>query len=236
MYVEEFTWWDFFFAAIILLGIYFLLRFANKRLSSVSLEKPYIEVLKKVVYYSLVIYEPLVVLSLGSIFILIHPLQHGIIVAGLLIISFSHLRHYLSGRLLQLDKYLAVGKQIQLDHKKGVISDIKRTGLYVQTAEGRHFLNYTDLYEKGYTLVTNDDIGGFYQLRIKTPENQSGVEHLLDLLSTIPYLDWEYQPKIRPFESDDNDLKVQVSVKEERHLNEMMEALEEWGYHCSILS
>jgi len=232
----QLTWLNFLLAAIVLLGIYFLLRFADKRLSNAVLSNPFFDALKNVVHYGLLIYEPLVIVVLGSVFVLINPILHGVIIGGIAIISFQHLRNYVTGRLIQLDNHVAIGKQIKLQLQEGIISEIGRTGLYLQTTSGRHFIPYQEVYTTGYTLTNREEVGGFYQLRIETPEDKRGANQLLDLMATIPYLDWNHQPKISADSETENILRVQVSVKEEKHVHELITALHEWGYQCSMES
>ncbi|MEM8526571.1 MAG: hypothetical protein AAGG68_18150 [Bacteroidota bacterium] len=231
---QQITWLNLLFAAIVLLGIYFLLRFADKRLLNATLSNRYFDVLKNVVHYGLLIYEPLVVVVLISVFVLINPLIHGVIIAALAIIGFQHLRNYVTGRLIQLDNHVAVGKQVKLSQEQGVISEIGRTGLYLQTTTGRHFIPYQEVYITGYTLTNREEVGGFYQLKIKTPEDKKGENRLLDLMATVPYLDWNHQPKISIDSENENALRVQVSVKEEKHVRELMTALNEWGYQAEM--
>ncbi|MEN0049743.1 MAG: hypothetical protein AAF806_21965 [Bacteroidota bacterium] len=231
---QQLTWLNLLFAAIVLLGIYSLLRFADKRLTNASLSNPVFDRLKNTVHYGLLIYELLVIVVLGSIFVLINPILHGVIIGGIGIIGFQHLRNYLTGRLFQFDNHVAVGKQVKLSKQEGVISEIGRTGLYLQTTTGRHFIPYQEVYTQGYTLTNREDVGGFYQLKIETPEDKKGANQLLDLMATVPYLDWNHQPKISADDKNQDTLRVQVSVKEEKHVRELMTALNEWGYQAEM--
>ncbi|MEL6717107.1 MAG: hypothetical protein AAFP82_00155 [Bacteroidota bacterium] len=231
---QQITWFNLLLAAIVLLGIYFLLQFVDKRLANSTLSNRYFDVLKNVVHYSLLIYEPLVIVVLVSVFVLINPILHGSIIGFTAIVGFQHLRNYMTGRLIQLDNHVAVGKQVKLSQQQGVISEIGRTGLYLQTTTGRHFIPYQEVYNHGYTLTNRDEVGGFYQLKIETPEDQKGANRLLDLMATLPYLDWNHQPKVSINDENPNALRVQVSVKEEKHVRELMAALNEWGYQCAM--
>lgn len=231
---QQLTWLNLLFAAIVLLGIYFLLRFADRRLTSASLSNPFFDSLKNTVHYGLLIYELLVIVVLGSIFVLINPILHGVIIGGIGIIGFQHLRNYLTGRLFQLDNHVAVGKQVRLQTQEGIIAEIGRTGLYLQTTTGRHFIPYQEVYTHGYSLTNREEVGGFYQLKIETPEDKKGASQLLDLMATVPYLDWNHQPKINADDEMQNVLRVQVSVKEEKHVRELMTALNEWGYQAQM--
>lgn len=237
MSLEQFTWWDLILETILFIGSYFLLRFLKKRLSQPSATSTIAERIRQIVEVILLIYEPLVVLIIVSTFVLINPYLHGVIVGGLAILAFPYLRHYLSGILIRLGSQIALGKRVKTSDIQGVISKIGRAGLYIQVPDGRHFANYTDVYRNGFTL-TDQEIGGFYALQVRSPiEKDKQVEkELLDLMASLPYLDWNHRPKIRISPANNRELQVQVSVKEERHLHELIEALEERDYQCLILT
>ncbi|MEM9887601.1 MAG: hypothetical protein AAF849_17025 [Bacteroidota bacterium] len=236
MDIEQFTWWDLFLEAVVFLGVYFILRFLDRRFSNMISTSSFIDTTKKVVHTVLLIYEPLVVLIIGSTFVLVNPLLHGAIIGGLVVIGFPYLRHYLSGRLMQFDSRITLGKQIKFDQVKGIVAQIGRTGIYLQTPDGSYYTNYTNLYKKGYTLTDQEDAGGFYQLKIKSPNEKASANDLLDLMASLPYLDWNHRPKIRADQEQPKRLNVQVSVKEERHLQELIQALEERKYECEVVT
>lgn len=237
MTLEQFTWWDLIVEVVIFIGSYFLLRFLKRRLSQPSITSTVAERTRQIVEVILLIYEPLVVLIVTSTFVLINPYLHGVIVGGLAILAFPYLRHYLSGILIRLGSQVALGKQIKTQGIQGVISKVGRAGLYLQTPDGRHFANYTDVYHDGFTL-TDQEIGGFYALQVRSPiEKEKQVEkELLDVMSSLPYLDWNHRPKIRTSAANSKELHVQLSVKEEKHLHELVQALEERDYQCLILT
>ncbi|MEM0992780.1 MAG: hypothetical protein AAGI49_07065 [Bacteroidota bacterium] len=235
MNIEQLTWLDLFLEAVVLIGVYFLLRFLDQRLSNTLNTSSFVITIKRVVHSVLLIYEPIVVVLVGSTFVLINPLLHGVIMGGLLIVGFPYLRHYLSGRLMQFDNRISIGKQIKLEDVKGVIAQIGRTGIYLQTSDGSHYTNYTELYKKGYTLTDQEEVGGFYQLKIKRPNEKGNATDLLDLMATLPYLDWNHRPKIRTDAQSSQQYNVQISVKEERHLHELIRALAERKYECEVV-
>jgi hypothetical protein len=176
-----------------------------------------------------------VILIVGSTFVLINPLLHGVIIGGVAIIAFPYLRHYLSGLLLRINQQVSLGKRLKTANTQGVISRIGRLGLYLQTTDGRSFTNYTDIYKKGYTL-TDQEVGGFYALQVHSPVEKRADKEFLDLLASLPYLDWNHRPKIRTTPDDHQKLNVQLSVKEEKHLYELIRTLEERDYECTILN
>ena len=63
--------------------------------------------------------------------------------------AFSRIRDYLSGRIILFNPLIGVGKRMRTDKSTGVISKISRIGLYLQTGEGLHFVNYTTLLTEG---------------------------------------------------------------------------------------
>ena len=117
----------------------------------------------------------------------------------------------------------------------GIISDMGLLGLYMQTREGRHFVSYAQLLTQGYTIVSGTEVGGFYQLRIENPEKENLINNsieLMDMLTTLPYLDWNFKPEIS---EESGKYKVKLLVREELHLKELITLIQERGLQSSLL-
>jgi len=130
----------------------------------------------------LVFYEPIVVLLLLSAFVLVNPPFHGMLAALVVIGSFTHIKNYISGRIMQLDKNITVGNRINVDKQKGVISDMGRLGLKLKTEKGTQYFNYSKLMADGYLLLSGEEIGGFHRLKIIPKEPKEKVNYQLRLM------------------------------------------------------
>ena len=233
--LPRFGWMDLLFAALILYGAYALLYLLRDRLDKSRRPDGIRARAFHALAAGLLLYEPLVVLILVMIFVFINPAVHGLIALLVIVAGFSRIRDYLSGRIVLFTPLIAVGKRMKTERHTGVISRIDRIGLYLQTGEGLHFINYTDLLTHGYSLVTGKDIGGYYQLSLTPPpERENALQELADRLTTTPYLDRSFRPELSYAEYGRDRIQARLSVREEKHLTELLALLQEWGYPATI--
>ena len=231
--MEEFTWLRLLTAAIILLALYVVLRSARQYIPQIPFLRAYAQQIQSAIHALLLVYEPMVLVVLGSLFVLINPYHHGLLMGLLVIVGFSHMRNYMSGRLIQLGNTLAPGKQVAIGDMQGIILKMGRLGLNIQTSEGWHFMGYSELFRNGYTLISGEEIGGFFTLKISPKDaemQQLQAAEVMDHLLTVPYLDTQHKPEILPQEAENAPLVVRVTVREESHLHDLMSLIREWGY------
>ncbi|WP_116106570.1 hypothetical protein [Lewinella sp. IMCC34191] len=230
-----FNWMDLLLAALVLYGIYALLYFLRDRLEKTKRPEGFRARSFQALAAGLLLYEPIAVLMLFMIFVFINPAVHFLVVLLLIAAGFSRIRDYLSGRIVLFTPLIAVGKRMKTERYTGVISRINRIGLYLQTGEGLHFVNYTTLLTGGYSLITGKDIGGYYQLLLSPPEGQEEpLRELADRLTTAPYLDRSFRPELSYAEHRKSQIQARLSVREEKHLTELLALLGEWGYPATI--
>ena len=238
---SQFSWGDFLTIAVVLIALYFLLQFLHQLLERFQLMGNFQKRLKKWIYHLLVFYEPLVILILSSVFVLINPLFHGLLLGLLLLIGFSHVKNYMSGRIVQFNNSIDIGKNLSTNGLHGIISKIERLGLKVSTHKGLFFISYSQLLEQGYLVESGEEIGGLYHLKIVPTEESDDKEktnhilQLMDLLATAPYLDWNHQPKLVPSNEASRHINAHIIIKEESHLQDLMQLMEEWGYQCKTI-
>ena len=231
------SWAEFFITALGLFILYFVLRFGKQILTNTqylgSFRLPLLSSIERI----LIFYEPIVILLLGGACVLVNPLSHGMWVALLFIGGFSHVQNYISGRILQLDKGISIGNRIKVDNQKGVISAIDRLGIQMTTDKGTQYLNYSKLSDGGFMLLSGEEVGGNYTLKIRPKEYNERLNYpakLMDIFTTTPFLDWSHRPKIGTPSGDQHSMNVKVMVREDAHLPDLMQMIEERGYVCSI--
>jgi hypothetical protein len=231
-----YSWVDLLVAALILYGIYLLLLLVRDRLSRSKRIEGFRAAVYSVLAPFLLVYEPIAVLVLVMIFLFINPIPHGVVVLLVIVAGFTRIRDYLSGRIVLFNPLVAVGKRMHVDKFTGVISRISRMGVYLQTGEGIHFVNFTTLITQGFSLITGKDIGGYYQLHIDTNEHDrdEALRELTDQLMTTPYLNRGFRPEFTFAGSKEQRIQARISVREEQHLRELLALMEEWGYPASI--
>lgn len=233
----QFNWGDFVLVTLGLLAFYFLLHFASRLVKNGTFLKSWQSPVEKGIHYLLLIYEPLAIIILVSAFILVNPLFDGLLIGFLLIAGFSHVRNYTSGWLILADSNIAVGKKLKTGGLQGIISNLGRLGLHLQTSDGIHYISYSQLQKEGYAMIAGEEIGGFYYLRISPNDEQKARNHatqVMDLLASAPYIDRSHKPELIA-NKNKNCLEVRVLLKEETHLYELLSLVEEWGYDSAIL-
>ncbi|MFT4762367.1 MAG: hypothetical protein ACI9XO_000742 [Paraglaciecola sp.] len=231
------SWGNLFIIAIGLLFFYFALKFFNRIVQRAAFLRVFQGLIQRVIRYLLLLYEMLVIIILGSVFILINPFYHGILLAVILLIGFSHIKNYVSGRMIKLANEIKKGSSLQTNKMEGIVVGMNRLGLNLKTKEGIHFIQYNELMSNGYTILAGEDIGGFYELKITAKEEDTKINHVthvLDLLITAPYLDWHHKPEVMVNNQNPNDLEAKVLVREEAHVHELVALIKEWGYGCRI--
>ena len=185
----------------------------------------------------LLFYEPLVLLILGSVFVLVNPPFHGMVMAILVIGGFTHIKNYISGRIIQLDKTISLGNRMKIENQKGIISKIGRLGLQLKAEKGTQFINYSKLMEDGFMLLSGEEIGGYYNLKI-TPkainEKTNYTQQLLDFFATTPYLDWNFKPHLSVTDGETAAMNAKIMVREDSHLQDLVKVIEERGFVCKV--
>jgi len=237
-FLYKFYWDDFFLAAFWLLLLYFALYILEEVTQRRAASGRFQIQLKQWSHRVFIVYELLAIVILAGIFMLINPYLHGIILLILAIGSFTYLRSYISGRWIQYDNSITEGVEMKTADLQGVVLGMDRTKMRLQTSEGLHYLNYHQLLNDGYTLVSGDEIGGYYHLELSPQATLEGIKnhrlHLLDLFVMAPYVDWHHKPEL--FEDDDvpNTVDARILLREESHLHELIALIREWGYQCKI--
>ena len=230
------TWSLWLFALILVFALYFVLRLLSGTFKRVNLlgkmQGKVVEVLEIIMK----LYEPLTVFFLLVGFIFINPFLHGLLVAFLFLLTFYSIKNYMNGRLFLLAQQLKEGQRIKVNETSGLIRKLGRLGVSLQTREGVSFINYTTLLSEGYMLLRGEKTGRLYRLLI-----QSGVDNvslnLQDLnnkLFSCPYIDWSLRPEIKQDTENEKQYFAQVLVREEQHLNYLLEVIKAWGYGCRV--
>lgn len=190
----------------------------------------------RIVEILMLLIEPLTILWLLTTFVLIYPVINGLIVLLLLAGGFPHFKNYLSGRIVRFDERMKLGKKLKINGLSGVIWEKGRLGLRLKTNKGLQFVGYSNLLSDGYMLLADDEIGGFYTMKISTAEDVAeGRNHkifLKNMMITAPYVDHLYKPEVIEM---DKDYKIQVAIREKTHLKELCSLISENGYNCEVI-
>ena len=238
-FLDNFSWGEFLLVALALAAIYFILFEIQQLTKHSSFSGRYQNQFKELFRQIFVVFELLAIVTLTGVFVWINPWLHGSMIIFLVIGSWTYLRSYISGRWIHFDNAITEGIELQTANLKGIVLKTGRVKMQLQTSEGLHYLSYNRLLENGYTLVSGEQIGGFYHLELSPKENNGTINqhrlHLLDLFATAPYVDWHHKPELFQDENKENQLDAKILIKEESHLHELIALIREWGYHCKLV-
>ncbi|MEL6589331.1 MAG: hypothetical protein AAFQ68_04595 [Bacteroidota bacterium] len=233
---SQLSWSRWLLLLIGLVALYFLIQLLYRFVRRTTLFGRFQGEVREVVYAIQLLYEPVAIITLLISFAFIYPLFCGTFVLLSLLVGFNQFRNYLGGKLVQLNHMLTSGRRLRFQNLNGIISETGLLGLYMQTREGRHFVSYAQLLQQGYTIVSGTEVGGYYQLGIEQQAEDKIFQdraELMDILSTVPYVDWSFKPEIT---QEANRCKVKLLVREEQHLRELIPAIKERGLNVSILN
>ena len=170
--------WEAFWMYALLLGCaYAALKFAQRRLAAGGI---YLEdadhAVRSALRVTLIVLDPLIVLTVIALFVAVWPTVHGIIVGLVLIFGFAAVRDYVAGYVVRFDHNARVGKHLIHSDAHGVVNGFGLTGLYLQQEEGRTRIAYHRLLREGYTVATDPGVPAYYHLLVTVP----GVPELPD--------------------------------------------------------
>jgi len=231
----QITWSQWVLTTLLVLGLFWIIHFANHTFEKASLlggwKKSTYRIIKKIYIMT----EPIALLLITASFIMINPISHGIMAIVLLLLSYTIVRSYFSGKVLQLNNELHIGQKIKVATSEGFIKEIGRTGLSLQTKQGAEKVAYIQLFEKGYTLLQGKRVGGIQALFIESKEedNEISIQTIKDKLWESPYLDWSFDPEIA-LTNIQNQFEVKVLLRERNHLEDFKNLINEWGYTCRL--
>lgn len=230
----EFTWERLFLLAVILLALYFFIMLLARRLKHLGFPLT-LKMAAPLGRFINILYEPISILIFVGGFFLVRPIYHGLVLFALFALGYGHLRNYLSGRIILLGGGWQVGKQVEAGSVKGLIARLGRLGVYLQDTKGQHFINYAKLLTNGYTLSTDEEAGGLYNLLISQQAPEAiDIQRLMDLLVKAPYVDWNHRPVLSTIDDQKTHLKAQIFLKEDRQLPDLVSLINEWGYQCKV--
>lgn len=221
-----------------LLAFYFALRLAYRLMAGASVSSRLLTTGRRLLRSALFLYEPLAILAWSAFFVFINPALHSLLVGVLVLAGYPHIRNYVSGRLIRLGHAIVPGKKLRSGAVQGAVSKLGRLGLYLQADDGRHYLSYSHLWDDGYTLLSGEDVSGVFHLSVRRKEEEGSDDvevQLMDILATTPYLDWNHKPEWATGGAYDERFELRVVLKQEAHLRELMQLLEELGYSCKVV-
>ena len=235
---SRFTWANFLTIALVLLAIYFVMRFLEQLIRWSFFSQGFKANWKRFWRRVWLVYELVALVILAGVFVFINPVFHGLFLLLFLIGGFSYIKSYVSGRILLFDKDIVEGIELKTNNLRGIIAKLGRSRLHLQTEEGMCHLNYYQLIENDYTLIPGKKISRFCYLQLIPEEEISNLEHLklrlMDLFVTTPYIDRNHKLELL-IEEGKAAVNAKILLKEDNYLPELIALIKEWGISCKIL-
>ena len=226
----DYTWWNLFVVVLVFSALYLTLMFAKRIVIGATFTGRTRPFVLKMIDKSLILIEPIAVITVIAIFIVIRPTLHGLIAGLILLLGFVHIRNYIHGRLIHLYGVIKLGAHIKIDNREGIISEIGRLGLRIKSNDGLHYIPNHALIQSGYILSAVNEVGGYYNLRISAnliKERAQAIKVLSEVLISSPFIDGDHKPEISRSITTEDALDVKILVKEESHLFDLISVLKE---------
>ena len=237
--ISYYHWGDLLGMAVLFAIGYFALKIIQLGLNKYVFGGAWHSILLKIMHIALLIFLPASILILISIFILINPPLHSLLIFLILLLGYSQFKNFVTGRFIKFDQSLTKGKRLCVGNQEGVVYDLEQFGIQLQTKKGKHFVGYSKMFTKGYTILSGGEVGSIIQLSI-TPtsqdKSQNHLEQLMDILTSTPYIDRIQKPRLSVSKKNPQKIIALISLKEERYTQELNALLDERGYSCKIIN
>ncbi len=238
----ETTWWNLMLLALVLAAIHVGMGFLQRLLGLSTAFRSVRRPVQASLRIARIMFEPVATFLLAFVFVLINHLEHGALVLLAVIVSFPHLRNYISGRLLMLENTLQEGDEINFANLTGKIQQLGRLGLKLRNTEGLIHVNYQRLFAEGYTRVSSANSGEYVTLEISpeisTEDKKAGSndkQRIATVLASAPYVDWHLRPYLEQIGEQSSNYRARVQLKKEAHLKDLVELLKEKGFLSSVI-
>lgn len=232
----HFSWLFFLGTLVFLLLFYGLLLFLQRQIHQLPIAPKFKDRLSNTLRSFLLLYDLIFVVIAASVFILLNPIWHGLVILFLVSITFPLMRNYMIGRFLCFDPEFQQGKRITVGKDTGVINKMNRLGIYMITNNGMKYINYMILQERGFSLLTDSLMQEYCDLNISAREEDRSnlsAEMLLYKLMGVPYLDSEYRPTLIANNAD-IEFQIRVLIRKGNHRQELISLIKDWGYDCQL--
>ncbi|MEL6805037.1 MAG: hypothetical protein AAFO91_14780 [Bacteroidota bacterium] len=221
---------------ILLLAVYWMLRFIRSRLRVGGYFGDYQAKLNLWADRILVLFEPI---SGLLVFYFIMQWQPGIGLLSIIfifIVSFPRWRDYAYGIVLRFDQGLVVGRQLQAVSGRGIISRRRRLGIQLQTPKGQQFIPYHILFQDGFILEGVDEATNFITLELRADDaNELPDPYVFkSKLAILPFLDERHPPELSRYTNNDKKLQLRLALLEADNVNDLARLFEEWGLNFKI--
>lgn len=187
-------WVSFFWVCILLIILFIILKFVGEVTPYFIANTSFKRKIKKIINSVVETYKPLSILILLMSFVAINFVIHGLLLLVIGIIGFSHVKNYLQGILFKINPLVDLGSFINVGEFEGEIEDFLAFGFIINLSEGKRFISYKYVEEKGF-FINQQDHGILRKTVYISKEISANM--VLDLLFENPMLNFTQKPIIR---------------------------------------
>ncbi|MGB5418645.1 hypothetical protein [Algibacter sp.] len=188
-----YTWEGLFFLCLLLVAIYWGLKFLLYFFKFLSKRYVYNKLIINLLTKAIVLYKPFAVVVLVLYFISINYITHTIILAMVSLFGYNYFKNYIQGIFLKLNRLIEIGTVLKIDNNKGDIRKILPFGILLNTENGEQFLNYSTIEKSGFTILSIENKTFQQTLFLQTEES---IDTILDLLFDNPILSFIDRPVV----------------------------------------
>ncbi|MDX1399539.1 MAG: hypothetical protein R3204_13520 [Oceanospirillum sp.] len=126
-------------------------------------------------------------------FISINYITHGLLLAFIGVFCFRYIRDLISGLFLKINNSIQKGDSIVSGEVQGDVEQLLLFGAYISNRFGKSFINYSTLYNQGFT-VKSDKLSLFRKMAFLKTERSR--QQITDLLFENPAFSFSDPPEV----------------------------------------
>ncbi len=149
---------------------------------------------------AMLIYATLGVVIILLGFISINYITHGLLLAIIGFLCFGYIRDIISGLFLKITNSIKEGDSIEVDDLQGEVERLLIFGLNIGHGNGESFMNYSSLYNQGFTVKSDKHSLFRRTVRIKSSKSP---DQMMGLLFENPMFSFTDPPNIQHGEHPD---------------------------------
>lgn len=226
MLKTDFTWFDFIFNILIILGvvIVYFKYFRNLIYDRIENKRNLflIERTSLVIGFMWITY----------LFICINPIINGIVAALFIFLTKSIISNFLMGILLIKEISLKEGNNITIKNNKGIISQLSYTGIQVTSGDTTEYISFENAFNLGIKQENNKNSTYISLLAESDNISYELIENVQSKLFSLPFIIPQQKPIV---EKVGNTLKIQVGIYSYEYKESLIDALEQEGLTIKII-
>ena len=195
-----YTWQGLFFTTIVLIALYWLLKFCVYIINFVSKKFVSKKLIFNILSKILLLYKPIAAIIIMLNFISINYITHTIILAVISLFGYHYLLNFIHGIFLKMNTLIQKGTVLQIEDYKGDVRRMLPFGILLNTEKGERFFNYSVIEKSGFTIISLQNSKFRQTLYLQT---EKSIDTILDILFDNPILSMDDRPVLNYIENEE---------------------------------